>query len=109
MDHDIPPRRHIDDLEPIRTQADLERYWRMIMGPLGFGERLIWMQVLDRDGRVTPVLTQIAELPLMPAAADEDGLTSSSSISSTAGCPWRSSSPDQDGEASPHPIALGPP
>ena len=75
MDNDIPPMRDIEDLDPIRTQADLERHWRMLMGPLGFSERLIWMQLLDRDGRCTPLITQIGELPRLPTGQDEDGLT----------------------------------
>ena len=40
--------------------------WRSLMGPLGFGQRLLWLQLLDADGRCTPLLLTIEELPLLP-------------------------------------------
>ncbi len=36
------------------------------MGPLGFSERLMWMQFLEPYGRATPVLSQITDLPRVP-------------------------------------------
>lgn len=54
----------------IRTQADLERLWRTLMQPLGFGDHSLWVMVLDVTGRPVPVLTEIAEIG---AAPDRDG------------------------------------
>jgi hypothetical protein len=36
------------------------------MGPLGFGQRLLWLQLLDAEGRCTPLLPTIEDLPLHP-------------------------------------------
>jgi len=44
------------------------------MGPLGFSERLLWMQFLEPDGRMTPVLSQITDLPQVPDAELVDSL-----------------------------------
>ena len=66
MDDDIPPLTCPDDLPPIRNQEDLHRVWRMLMGPLGFGGRSLWMLVLDEDARPTLALLQVDELPPTP-------------------------------------------
>lgn len=44
------------------------------MGPLGFSERLLWMQFLEPDGRMTPVLSQITDLPRVPDVELVDNL-----------------------------------
>lgn len=44
------------------------------MGPLGFSERLLWMQFFEPDGRMTPVLSQITDLPQVPEAGLVDNL-----------------------------------
>lgn len=44
------------------------------MGPLGFSERLLWMQFFGPDGRMTPVLSQIADLPQAPDVQLVDNL-----------------------------------
>ncbi|MBA2529495.1 MAG: hypothetical protein H0V19_05955 [Euzebyales bacterium] len=72
-DH-LPPLRRPEDTPPIRTQADLERHWRTLMGPLGFSERLLWVLLLAADGRVTPVLQQIGDLPQLPDVPMVDAL-----------------------------------
>jgi hypothetical protein len=36
------------------------------MGPLGFGSRLLWLQLFDAEGRCTPLLPTIEDLPLLP-------------------------------------------
>lgn len=64
---DIPPMQGPQDLPPIRTEADLERHWRMIKGPWGFAGPQLWLHVLDGDDRSTGVLTKIDELPATPA------------------------------------------
>ncbi len=73
-DDDIPPLRRPEDTPPIRTQADLWRHWRSLMGPLGFSERLLWILFLQADGRVTPVLQQICDLPTLPEPRLVDSL-----------------------------------
>lgn len=35
----------------------------MLLSPLGFGGRTLWVACTDADGRVGPALQQIAELP----------------------------------------------
>ena len=51
--------------DPIHSPADLQQRWRALMGPLGFGERLIWMAVIGTDNRFTKALTQ-AEIDCPP-------------------------------------------
>lgn len=74
IDDDISPMRRPEDMPPIRTQADVWRHWRTLMGPLGFSERLLWIQFLHADGRVVPVLQQITELPRLPEPRLVDNL-----------------------------------
>ena len=74
MSHDIPPMRAPEDIPPVHTQADLEQLWRMLMGPLGFGHRALWLQVLDSDHRTTPVLLQIEDVPRIPTDGGLDRL-----------------------------------
>ncbi len=64
--NDIPPLTHPDDMPPVHTQADLWRHWRALMGPLGFSERLLWVILLTAEGRVTPVVQQVEDLPRLP-------------------------------------------
>lgn len=66
MDDDIPPLRPPESLPPLRTQADVDRFWRMIKGPWGFDEPQIWLHVIDRDGASTGLLTTVTELPPVP-------------------------------------------
>ena len=61
-------------VRPVRTQADLHEVWRQLTGPLGFGQRLLWLQVLDADGRCSPVLPTIEDLPLLPDEACFDSV-----------------------------------
>jgi hypothetical protein len=65
----IPPLTRPEDMPPIRSQADLHRTWRSLMGPLGFGGRSLWLLVLDADGRPTPRLLQVDEMPPRPDPA----------------------------------------
>lgn len=50
----------------VRSQADLEKVWRHLMQPLGFGGGSIWMLHLEPGGRVVPHLLEIAEAELAP-------------------------------------------
>ncbi|HEY5853657.1 MAG TPA: hypothetical protein VIW24_06275 [Aldersonia sp.] len=55
--HPIP---HISTAnDPIHSPTDLQQRWRALMGPLGFGERLVWMAVIGPDNRFTKALTQV--------------------------------------------------
>lgn len=65
--HSIPPRLLPPDrTPPIRTTDDLLRQWQALMGHLGFGSRSLWLIILDRDGRITPALPRIEDLPVPP-------------------------------------------
>lgn len=74
MDDDLSPHTSPADVPPIRTQQDLHRLWRLLMGPLGFGGRSLWVLPLDPDGRATPTLLQIEDLPPLPDLAIRDNL-----------------------------------
>ncbi len=73
-DDDIPPLRRPEDMPPVGTQADLWRHWRALMDPLGFSERLLWITFFTADGRATPVLQQVSDLPRTPEPAMLDSL-----------------------------------
>ena len=62
----IPPLTRPEDMPPVRSQTDLHRMWRTLMGPLGFGGRSLWLAVLDEHGRPTPRLLQVDEMPPRP-------------------------------------------
>ncbi|HZJ07769.1 MAG TPA: hypothetical protein VFD59_20255 [Nocardioidaceae bacterium] len=66
MTSDIPPLLPPGDMPAIHTQADLDRHWRALMGPLGFSQPLLWMMFISPDGRCDGPLTQIEEIPLQP-------------------------------------------
>lgn len=59
---------------PIHTQADLERTWRTLMTPLGFGGYSCWLMMLEPDRRPIPQLTEIEDTDRVPNAAEADGL-----------------------------------
>jgi hypothetical protein len=45
----------------VHTQAELERVWRHLMEPLGFGGHSLWLMCIEPGGRVLPRLTQIED------------------------------------------------
>lgn len=45
----------------IRSQADLERTWRTLMEPLGFGTECVWLMLIGPDDRPVPRLVEIDE------------------------------------------------
>ena len=57
----IPPMETATD--PVYSAADLRQRWRALMGPLGFGERLLWFGFLGPDRRLTKTLSQLAVGP----------------------------------------------
>jgi hypothetical protein len=54
----IPPMETATD--PAYSASDLRQRWRALMGPLGFGERLLWFGFLGPDRRLTKELGQLA-------------------------------------------------
>lgn len=66
MTPDIPPLLPPDEMPAIHTQADLDRHWRALMGPLGFSRTLLWVMFIDPAGRCTGPLSQIEEIPPQP-------------------------------------------
>lgn len=72
MDND--KLRRPDQMPPIRNQRDLEEHWRSLMGPLGFGERQLWVGFIDADDMMTPLLLQINDLPGLPTRDSLDSL-----------------------------------
>ena len=74
MDDDIPPLLPIHEVPPLRTQADLHRQWRAMMGPLGFAGRRLWLLFLQPDDRPTDVLAQFDDVPPRPRERDTDAL-----------------------------------
>lgn len=60
---DIPELVPVEQLPPVRTALDVYHVWRLLMGPLGFGARRLWVTFTDGDGRVSPAIQQIEEVP----------------------------------------------
>lgn len=53
----IPPTESA--IDPIHSPADLRQRWRALMGPLGFGERLLRFSFVGQDRRMIKVLSDI--------------------------------------------------
>ncbi|MGO9506786.1 MAG: hypothetical protein ACLPXZ_05390 [Mycobacterium sp.] len=53
----IPPIDTATD--PVHSPADLRERWRALMGPLGFGQRLLWIGFLGDDRRLMKTMTQM--------------------------------------------------
>jgi hypothetical protein len=67
--HDnVPPLRPPEDMPPVRTQADLHRHWRALMGELGFTRPRLYLLFVPPDGRVEGLLMEIDDLPDLPDA-----------------------------------------
>lgn len=58
----------------IRTQSDLERVWRTLMEPLGFGGHSVWLMLVDTDDHPVPSLTEIEDSEELPQPEQLDGL-----------------------------------
>jgi hypothetical protein len=74
MDELIPPLLPIHQVPPLRTQADLHRQWRAMMGELGFASRRLWLLFLEPDDRPTELLLQIDDVAEEPGDGDTDSL-----------------------------------
>lgn len=57
----IPPIESATD--PIGSAADLRQRWRALMGPLGFGQRLLWLGFVGPDRRLYKTMTQVPMPP----------------------------------------------
>jgi hypothetical protein len=63
MTHDdIPPLLPPGDMPAVRTQADLQRTWRALMGTLGFPDRRLWLLFLDHEGQLLGPLLSMDNL-----------------------------------------------
>lgn len=62
----IPPAESATD--PILSTADLRQRWRALMGPLGFGERLLRFVFVGPDRRFTKTLLDMP-IPRIPDPA----------------------------------------
>lgn len=57
----IPPIQTACD--PVHSTHDLRERWRALMGPLGFGTRLLWFGLIGPDRWFTKKLSRIAIQP----------------------------------------------
>ncbi|BBY08512.1 hypothetical protein [Mycobacterium noviomagense] len=53
----LPPIETATD--PVHSAADLRERWRALMGPLGFGEKLLWFGFIGPDRRLLKMLSQV--------------------------------------------------
>jgi hypothetical protein len=54
------------NIPAVHTPADLERTWRRLIEPLGFGSRQIFAILLDRHGRIAPSIINVTDCPAAP-------------------------------------------
>lgn len=45
--------------DPIHTDADMGERWRALLGPLGFGQRMLWVGFVGADRCMHKVLSQV--------------------------------------------------
>lgn len=57
----------------VRTQAELEEFWRLLMSPLGFSRARLYFFVIEEDHPI-PGLIEIDDLPRTPDPDDVEGL-----------------------------------
>lgn len=53
----IPPIDTATD--PVHSASDLCQRWRALMGPLGFGEKLLWIGFVGADRRLVKTMSQL--------------------------------------------------
>ncbi len=56
----------------VRTPHDLVRLWTALMGLGGFARRTLWLVFLDDEGRPTPAVIPIDDIPELPFPAEVD-------------------------------------
>ena len=70
MTDPIPPLTRPEEMPPVRTQADLHRHFRALMGELGFSRTSLWLAFFDEEGGSLPLLQEIDDLPALPTRED---------------------------------------
>jgi hypothetical protein len=45
--------------DPIGSPEDMRQRWRALLGPLGFGERLLWCGFVGADRRMVKAISQV--------------------------------------------------
>lgn len=53
----IPPIETATD--PVSSAADMRQRWRALLGPLGFGQKLLWVGFLGPDRCMVKTMTQM--------------------------------------------------
>ncbi len=66
---DLDKSRELDQIT-IHGQADLQRLWELLMRPLGFRSRSIWLTFIDPDRRPLRSLMEVAECDDAPDPDD---------------------------------------
>lgn len=66
---DTDKSRELDQIT-IHSQADLQRLWELLMRPLGFRSRSIWLTFIDPDRRPLRSLMEVAECDEEPGPDD---------------------------------------
>jgi hypothetical protein len=69
---DMTPQTPQDTL--INSTTDLQQLWRSLLGDGGFSRRSIWLLFLDEEGRPSPVLVPIDDIPRRPVQRFLDNL-----------------------------------
>jgi len=59
---------------PVRSAAELTRRWEQLLEPPTFRLRSLWLTWFDADGRQSPVVIPIDDLPRSPDAGMFEGL-----------------------------------
>jgi hypothetical protein len=59
---------------PVRSALALTRRWGDLLQPPTFGARSLWLAWFDADGRQSPVLVPVDDLPVTPDASMFDSL-----------------------------------
>ncbi|GAB7003150.1 hypothetical protein JCM18899A_06210 [Nocardioides sp. AN3] len=55
----------IQPFQPVlRTQADVESFWRRICHPLGWTRHDLWFAMIGADGRPLPILHDVRDRPV---------------------------------------------
>lgn len=75
---DIPALESVTD--PVFSTSDLRQRWRALMGPLGFGQRLLWLCYLGPDRRMIKALSQVPIGPRPQQRSLKDMMSSLRSV-----------------------------
>ena len=59
---------------PVRSPSELTARWRTMLEPPVFGARALWLSWFDADGRQSPLVVPVDDLPESPDPAIYDGL-----------------------------------